>query len=189
MNVFIFEGIATSGKSTIIQKLETVLSDRRLSISSEEDTHIPIMHNTADSHADFFINLIEKKLTDSPDIVIFDRLYLTQAFRSRNSLTVYWEVEELLLRNNAKTIFLKVSDEAIADRIHKASQHRDSDWQDYIKTKGKSIKQIAEYYSTQQANQLQSLQSSIIPYIIFDTTLHNYDEIAENLMSLAIKTK
>ena len=163
MKVFIFEGIATSGKSTIIQQIKTSLISLRLTLVDEAETHIPIMKETEDSHVDFFINLIKQKLSTNSDIVIFDRLYLTQAFRSKSGIDSYKQVEELLLPHNPLTVFLKVNDEAIADRIYKASQHREAYWEDYIKTKGQSIVQIAQYYSAQQSNQLELLKTSAIP--------------------------
>lgn len=185
MKVFIFEGIATSGKSTIIQQLGVALSDLRLNVANEDETHMPIMKGTDDSHVDFFINLVEQKLSDNADIVIFDRLYLTQAFRSKSGINAYKQVEELLLYNNALTIFLKVNDNSIADRVHKASLHREVEWGEYIKTKGQSIEQIAEYYTNQQTNQLELLKTSTVPYVIFDTTEHNYKEIIDQVVAMA----
>lgn len=185
MRVFIFEGIATSGKSTLIQQLKTSLGHLRLSVVDEAETHVPIMHEVEDSHIDFFINLINEKLASNSDLVVFDRLYLTQAFRSKIGIDSYKQVEELLLPHNPLTVFLRVTDGAIADRVYKASQHREASWGDYIKTKGQSIEQIAEYYSNQQSSQLELLKGSIIPYRIFDTTKHNYQEITEELVALA----
>jgi thymidylate kinase len=188
MKVFIFEGIATSGKSTLIRQLKDSLAHLRLSVVDEEETHIPIMNEVEDSHVDFFINLINQKIASNSELVIFDRLYLTQAFRSKIGIESYKQVEELLLLHNPLTIFLRVTDEAIADRVYKASQHREASWEDYIKTKGQTIEQIAEYYSNQQSNQLELLKSSIIPYKIFDTTSHKYQEITEEIVALATKS-
>ncbi len=188
MKVLIFEGIATSGKSTLIQQLKSSLGYLRLSIVGEAETHVPIMNEAGDVHIDFFLKLITQKLASNSDLVIFDRLYLTQAFRSKTGVESYKQVEDLLLHHNPLTIFLKVTDEAIADRVYKASQHREASWEDYIKTKGQSIEQIAEYYSDQQSNQLELLKSSIIPYEIFDTTTHNYQEITENLVAIVTKS-
>src|SRR5882762_6132076 len=108
MRVFIFEGIATSGKSTMIQQLKDSRGSLQLSIVDESETHIPIMNEAEDSHVDFFIDLVNQKLASNSDLVIFDRLYLTQAFRSKRRINTYKQVEELLLPYAPLTIFLKV---------------------------------------------------------------------------------
>ncbi len=185
MTVFIFEGIATSGKSTIIQQLKASLGSLRLNVVDESETHIPIMKETEESHIDFFTNLVKQKLASNSDLVIFDRLYLTQAFRSKSEIGSYRPVEELLLLHKPLTVFLKVNDEMIADRVYKASQHREAYWEGYIKTKGQSIEQISEYYSSQQSSQLKLLKTSAVPYKIFDTTEHNYQEISHQLAAIA----
>jgi thymidylate kinase len=185
MKIFIFEGIATSGKSTIIQHLKSSLGSLRHSIVGEDETHIPIMNEPYDTHVDFFIYLLEQKLASNLDVVIFDRLYLTQAFRSDSSIDAYKQVEDLLLRHEVLTVFLKVNADTIADRVCKASRHREPDWADYIKTKGQSIEEIANYYSVQQSGLLELLESSTIPYKVFDTTAHNYQQIADELVMLA----
>ena len=188
MKVFILEGIATSGKSTIIQQLKSSLSGLQLTIADEVETHIPIMNDPGVSHVDFFIDLVKQKLASNSDLVIFDRLYLTQAFRSKSGLSAYTAVEELLLPHESLTIFLKVNDAAIADRIYKASQQRGASWEGYIKTKGQTIEQIAEYYSMQQSNQLELLKAPALTYKIFDTTKYNYQESIEELVALATKS-
>jgi hypothetical protein len=146
------------------------------------------MNEVEDSHIDFFTSLVEEKLASDSDLVIFDRLYMTQAFRSKRGVDAYKKVEDLLLSNNSLTIFLKVKEKAIADRVYKASQHREADWEEYIKTRGQSIEQIAEYYSVQQSSQLELLKTSAIPYKIFDTTEHHYQEISQQLVILATES-
>lgn len=184
MTLFIFEGIATSGKSTIIQQLKASLSSLRLTVVDEAETHIPIMKETGNNHINFFTNLVNQKLANDSDLVIFDRLYLTQAFRSKSGIVSYKQVEELILPHNPLTVFLRINNESIADRIYKASKHREAAWEKYIKRKGQSIEQIAEYYSAQQSYQLELLKTSSVPYKIFDTTQHKYQEITKELMAL-----
>ena len=72
MRVFIFEGIATSGKSTLIQQLKASLSSLYIVVVDEAETHIPIMKETENSHIDFFTNLVSEKLSSNADLVIFD---------------------------------------------------------------------------------------------------------------------
>lgn len=180
MKVLIFEGIATSGKSTIISRLQKALPVR-FTVAEESETHIPIMKETADRHIGFFKSLINKLITEKPDLLVFDRLYLTQAFRAKCSIKDYAVVEKLLAEYSPLTIFLKVDEDAIAGRISKAAEHRGSD---YFRSRGKTPEEIAQYYIDQQMDELKLLKESIIPYKIFDTTEHNYQDIVEKIVEL-----
>ena len=183
MNILIFEGIATSGKSTIIENLKQSAKGV-VRVASEPETHIPIMHQASDSHEQFFINLITKLTEEKPDLLIFDRLYLTQAFRAHVSLRQYIQVEKLLGQYSARTIFLKVDEAAIEKRILKAAGHREPRWKRYIRTKGDSPVEIAHYYIEQQAGQLKLLEESSLTYSIFDTTNHNYEQATKDIIAL-----
>ena len=45
MKLLIIEGIATSGKSTVIDKLRGILGDIQIAVYSESETHVPIIVN------------------------------------------------------------------------------------------------------------------------------------------------
>ncbi len=183
MNILILEGIATSGKSTIITELSKDLSAKiSIMVADETETHIPIMEKLNESHIGFYLDLINDYLNKRADVVIFDRLYLTQAFRANIGLKEYEPVEKLLLPHAPLTIFLKVDEGSIAERVSKATEHRDSEWGEYVKTRGASVEEIAQYYIEQQRNQLQLLKQSIIPYTIFDTTNHDYTRIKNEII-------
>lgn len=182
MNILILEGIATSGKSTITRTITSRLSDSSSRVVSEEETHIPIMKQTNDLHVAFFKNLISQIITEEPNLAIFDRLYLTQAFRAGASLKDYSDVESLLSTHNVLTAFLMVDEQAIAERVVKATKHRDPSWGEYIKTKGATDSEIAGYYASQQQNQLKLLSASTLPYMVCDTTGHNYAEVAQQIL-------
>lgn len=184
MKIIILEGVATSGKSTITDRLVKALpASLSVSIKDESFTHIPIMKKTDDINLDFFKNLLAETTKEQKDIVIFDRLYLTQAFRSKSNLNDYERVEDALQSLNAITIFLQVDEEAIADRVTKAIAHRDPTWGEYVHTKGKAMKEIATYYIDQQRAQLELLKQSKLPYKIFNTTTHNYDDVVSYLIN------
>lgn len=183
MNILIFEGIATSGKSTLMEGLQNEVNGL-VKLVGEPETHIPIMHETEKLHEQFFIDLIEKCVAAKPDLLIFDRLYLTQAFRAHASLSQYPDVEDLLKRCNARIVFLKVQEEAIKERIQKAAEHRDVSWKDYIWTKGDTPEGIAQYYIQQQRHQLKLLESSTLPHNTFNTTDHDYKQITKEIIGL-----
>lgn len=183
MHVLILEGIATSGKSSIIRELEADLSTHMSVVVADESvTHIPIMHKRDDAHLDFFKELVGGYLSKSADVAIFDRLYLTQAYRAKCGVDVYEPVEELLLAHHPLTVFLQVDEAAIAERVKKATEHRDPKWKEYVQSWGESIDEIAQYYIEQQQSQLELLTQSAIPYKIFNTTSHDYSNISHEIV-------
>jgi thymidylate kinase len=182
MRVIIFEGIATSGKSTVIKKLVESFNDSlNVLIKDEADTHIPIMHKQKWLNLQFFKNLVGDCIKKQVDIVIFDRLYLTQAYRSNNGLDSYREIEDSLMPYMPLTVLLKVDESSIAERVAKAVEHRSPDWGEYVRTKGKNTDEVANYYIAQQRGLIKLLEQSKLSYKILETTSHNYDEVVEYL--------
>ena len=183
MKILILEGIATSGKSTIIELLCKKLSDKHISVYGEPDTHIPIMGQPATLHLAFFESLLDKALKGPADLVIFDRLYLTQAFRAKAAISKYEALENRLLQHQTLTAFLKVHEDSVANRVQAAAEHREKQWGEYIKTKGKTPQEIAQYYINQQRSQITLLAQSKVASSVFDTTKHEYDKISDEILS------
>jgi thymidylate kinase len=182
VKILILEGIATSGKSTVTDTIREHLSGLAIRVVSEAETHVPIMKQTNELHVTFFKSLINQSTTMKSDLIIFDRLYLTQAFRAGVSLAEYSDLENMLSGHGALTVFLKVDERAIAERVAKAAEHREPSWGEYIKTKGATNSEIANYYITQQRNQMKLLDTSALPYMVCDTTRHNYAETAQTIL-------
>ncbi len=182
MKILILEGIATSGKSTITDALKEHLSNLDIRVASEVETHIPIMKQPNELHVTFYENLINRLVAEKPKLIIFDRLYLTQAFRAGVSLTKYSEIENILSKHSVLTVFLKVNEYAIAERVAKAAEHRDPSWGEYIKTKGSIDSEIADYYIDQQRNQIELLSTSSLPYLVCDTTDHDYAGVTQQIL-------
>lgn len=178
MKILIFEGIATSGKSTVITHLKKALRGLRVVVADESVTHEPIMEKQSDMHISFFKEIINRLVSTKPDLLIFDRLYLTQAFRAKCAVRDYSEIEELLSKYSPLTIFLKVDEDVIEGRISKGAEHRGPS---YFKFKGTS-KERAQYYIDQQKHQLKSLEHSTLPYKIINTTTHDYDKVAQEVL-------
>ena len=183
MHVLIIEGIATSGKSTIIELLQTKLSNKRIKVYGEPDTHIPIMKQPTELHLDFFKALVNTALSSQPDIIVFDRLYLTQAFRAKADISKYEDIENVLLQHQTLTAFLKVNEKTIAKRVQAAAEHREQSWGEYIKTKGNTSEEIAQYYIEQQRSQIKLLARSKIKNEVFNTTEHEYEKITSEIVS------
>lgn len=185
MKILIFEGIATSGKSTVISDLANKLSTKlNVSVAEEDKTHIPIMKESEELHIKFFDKLINLLVSENPDVLLIDRLYITQAVRANTDISQYEVIENKLLDYDTTTIFLKLQEDTIETRVQIASKHRDSHWGEYIKTKGKSISEIAQYYISQQQSIKKLIDKSKIPHKEFDTTLHSYVQIVDELMNL-----
>lgn len=185
LKVFIFEGIATSGKSTVINAIVKALpKEIKTRVYTEAFTHLPIIDKTDELCTDFFMRLVAEAMEGDNDVVFFDRLYLTQANRAGVSLDRYLDLEMMLYANQAETILLKVDETEIPERITQAMAHRDPDWAKYVATKGKTTEQRAGYYISQQRNLLSLLAQSRLPQEIFDVTAQKYARIIE-----AIKTK
>jgi thymidylate kinase len=185
MKTLIFEGIATSGKSTITSQLVQSLKDEMtVELATEEQTHIPIMAQRSELNTLFFEDLINRLTLKHPDLLIFDRLYITQAYRAKSNLLEYASTEKALMPYSPHTVILKVDEAAIADRVKTASEHREKEWLEYLKTKGGSFDEIAKEYIEQQRGLLELVKKSTIPYSIFDTTLHEYSSITEEILKI-----
>ena len=150
-------------------------------VFSEAQTNEPIMGDTSNTNLSFYKSLLSEIDQDS-DLVIFDRLYLTQAYRAKITLNSYAEIENELRAYTPTTVCLLVDEAAIAERVQKAAEHRHASWGDYIKTKGKTPDEIADYYIKQQRRRLELLEQSKLPHKIFDTTNHEYEKIAEEII-------
>jgi thymidylate kinase len=185
MKTLIFEGIATSGKSTITSQLVDALQDEiHIELATEEQTHEPIMAQRSELNTQFFEKLINDLALKNPDLLIFDRLYITQAYRANSGLAAYSAIEDLLLTYSPHTIILKVGEEAIAQRIKTASEHREKEWLEYLKTKGSNFDEIAGDYINQQRGLLQLAAQSKLPYTVFDTTSHDYRTITDKILKI-----
>jgi hypothetical protein len=141
------------------------------------------MQQSNELHLGFFKSLLDKALHSQADLVIFDRLYLTQAFRAKADISKYKDIESTLLQHQTLTAFLKVDEKSIKSRVQSAAGHREKEWGEYIKTKGDTPEEIAQYYIDQQDSQIALLANSRVKCKVFDTTDHEYDQIVSEILS------
>ena len=171
MKILILEGTATSGKTTLINKLETHLKKKHLtySIIKEEETLRPIIYNTSKKISlNFLKKVIKKGLNQKKDILIFDRLYFTHIVRTNSKIKDFKEIENLF-KTNTLLIFLKMNQNKIKERIYKEMKKRGKKWLTYIRKKG-SDKDIVDYYIDQQKKLLNLLKKSSIKHITYNTS-------------------
>jgi thymidylate kinase len=185
--IIILEGIATSGKTSVKNELEKILTQRGFTFTfiEEEETLMPVLQNTdpviANNH---IVGLLNKYLPLNKDVLIFDRLYLTHIWRTGSYIEVFTESTSLLSANNVLICFLEIPNNKIEERISLAQSHRDERWNNYINTKGKTHDEIIAYYSNQQVELLKLLKMIPTSNRIFDTGDMDFQNIAENINML-----
>ena len=62
-------------------------------------------------------------------------------------------------------------------------KYRKREGAEYVQTKGKTFDEIAEYYTVQQRSQLKLLSKTKLTSKVFNTTHHNYQDIAEQIIN------
>ena len=184
MENIILEGIATSGKSTVQNHLETDLSDKGhlLKLISEKETLMPLLHNTDCKISIEFLKELYNKYDSERkvnELFLFDRFYFTHIFRTQSSVQDFQEFENIL-KHQSLTVLLTIQEDQILDRIHLARSHRSQQWNDYVSSKG-SDSQIAMYYITQQRILLDICKESVVPYIVVDTTDMNFKQVMDTI--------
>jgi thymidylate kinase len=189
MKILIIEGIPTSGKSSLIKNISELLGENRVKVYGEPETHIPIMDKPEELHIEFFESLLQDAARSDADLVIFDRFYFTQAIRAKVGINAYSEIEDLLARQKTLVVYLQVDESAIADRVRLAAEHRDKEriedfeWGEYFQTKGETSDEIAKHYAMQQRDKKELLNQSKLKSRIFDTTHHEYQAIADQIIN------
>lgn len=189
--LLIVEGIATSGKSSLIKAIIEQLGHAQVRVYTEAETHMPIIDDVHELHVQFFKALVEDALQSEAALVIFDRLHFTQAFRAKAGIAPYGEVEEVLLGQDALVAYLQVDESAIKERVEfsaqhprvaLATEHSGANWGEYITSKGQTFDEVAAYYADQQRHQLELLDQSKLKSRIFNTTHHDYPAIASQII-------
>jgi len=181
--IIILEGIATSGKSTVIKYLSQLLDKSNLTftIVGEGITLMPILNNTEKKISlDLLKRAINNAIQEGKDLIIFDRLFFTHIFRTNSEYSEFREIEEMI-QNSALLVFLKIDEEQIPARIQYARQHRDKAWDDYISKKG-SDEEIYEYYINQQRILENLLSKTSLKYQVYNTTNLEFESIARDLL-------
>jgi thymidylate kinase len=187
MKIIIFEGIATSGKTSIIEALTKTLTERKVgfSVISEVKTLLPLLDNT-DKHKSikFLKRIIKKAVKEATDkkneFLIFDRLYFTHIFRTNCTIEDFREIENLI-KDNAILVFLKIDESKIRERINRARKHRDKEWNEYVGKKG-SEDEANDYYISQQRFLLKLASDCKLKRKVYNTSDLNFDRITEDIL-------
>ncbi|MFH1620471.1 MAG: hypothetical protein ABIB04_00080 [Patescibacteria group bacterium] len=163
----IFEGIASSGKTTLERMLQEKLEGSV--IVSEGQTLMPLIENKepqkAVEHLSTVLDEIEKQSTKA---FIVDRFHLTHAFRTSASLSLFGEIEKRINEEHKPLIvMLQMNEKVISDRIKETAALRGTSW---AKGKQGSLEEKVAYYKDQQRKLVELIKQSNLPVVIVDTS-------------------
>jgi thymidylate kinase len=179
-NIIIFEGIASSGKTT----LEGLLFKRLPSsaILSEGSTLMPIIDNKDRKVALEFLNKQMQVITENPaEDLIIDRFHFTHAFRTQSTLENFIDIEnELRKIGHVTIVLLTISEERIKERIEEASSLRKGAWK---KGAQGSIDEKVTYYAKQQEILKTFASSSNLPICVIDTTKKDWETYVDAILA------
>ena len=141
--IIIFEGIASSGKTT----LERMLNDRMKDsvLITEGKTLMPIFDEKDSRVAtEHLSRVVDEISNESSETIIVDRLHLTQAFRTDTPLSQFEVLEQRLHKiSKPLLIFLSIQEDAIFNRIKETDEYRAGTW---LKEKLGTYEERTEYY-------------------------------------------
>lgn len=147
MKTFIFEGISSSGKTSICSNLQHYCEDNRINARylKEAETIIPLIDNVNIATAtEFMETLISAELGECVNII--DRFHISHCFKTSRTLSAYKSVEKSLSNYNPTLIMLRLNEECIFDRIESAAKYKNPDWIKYmIENRGGSIAGVVDF--------------------------------------------
>lgn len=180
-HLIILEGIASSGKTTIVNNLVRKLAvSNKVRAFSEDETLMSIVNDRRMETAHNLMHELLVKFENSPaDFLITDRYHFSHTYRTEKNLDSVSEIENSLIKEfKAHIYLLTVDEEKIPARVQD-SWNRRGEWL------GKSgpIEEKTEYYIRQQQKMLELAKQSKIPVSIIDTTNMNWEEITDKIIT------
>jgi thymidylate kinase len=176
MNLVIFEGIASTGKSTLISLLKSSLEiECVVSVLDEHSTLMPIIQNKDKHTAIAFLNNILNNVdSKSTDIILLDRFHVTHVFRTESNMEEFIEIEEYLLEKYKPIlVLLTLKPDIVNQRIAQTIAQRGAKWG---QGKQGSMEEKVEYYTKQQEKLLEIFNKSRLPKIQVDTSEKKWEE-------------
>lgn len=165
--LIIFEGIASSGKTTLEHMLHEWMKGS--TIISEARTLMPIVENKESRRAIAHLSMVLDDVDrQSGDACIVDRFHFTHAFRTGSPLSTFHAIEERIAKCfTPLVVFLRMNDAAVPDRIKETMKFRGSSW-----SKGKqgTDEEKTVYYRNQQTVLKGLMEQSILPVTEIDTS-------------------
>lgn len=177
--IILFEGIASSGKTT----LEKLLANEKKNskILSEGETLMPIIDNkTEDVARTHLQKQIEAITNASEEYVIVDRFHLTHAFRTQSQLATFSEIESQLQEaGSVLLVLLTINPERIRERIEETIERRKDGWK---KGAQGTIDEKVAYYQKQQEILKTLLSESHLPTMVMNTTKKEWEVYVREIL-------
>ena len=182
MNIIIFEGIASSGKTTIGKKLLERLPNTK--IIEETETLMPLIDNRDEKIAnEHLLSLFQTITKSNVSNIILDRFHLTHAFRTKadiqNFVNIESELEEL---GHILVVFLTIKQNVIRGRIKETIGYRKDDWNKGGQGVG-TLDEKVEYYTTQQITLRNLVTKSSLKYMEIDTTKKDWSSAVTKILN------
>ncbi|MDB4984348.1 MAG: hypothetical protein JWM20_527 [Patescibacteria group bacterium] len=188
--VIILEGVSTSGKTSVAEKIKVHFDEKRwrCMIVNEEETLMPIINNSNQEKASQHLEILLKEyLEANVDVLIFERLHLTHAYRTgtQDLKKGFGACEKLLKKYWTKLCFLEVPESNISKRISSAMLHRKNNWVNYWELRERTPEEISNYYFKQQQQMREVLAQSNLSSMTFDTQNMDFERIADDIANSA----
>lgn len=178
-SLLIFEGIASSGKTTLERLMHESWADS--AIVSEGRTLMPLIDNREVGAARLHLEAVLKEIQQStvPNLII-DRFHFTHAFRTKTDLLAFEDLEARLRRLDRKVavIFLFMDESIIWERIKESEHIRGAAWS---RRKAGTDEERALYYREQQRTLLELMRQSSLPVCAVNTTDKNWDRCLQEI--------
>lgn len=177
--IIVFEGIASSGKTTLERTVAERLPDSE--IVTEGVTLMPAIDNTDVAAAKRHLEGVLDSIRRSPARnVILDRFHLTHAFRTGSAVGEFSAIEDGLRDIGGTTVVLLTIDpEAIPARIEETVALRGGGWK---KGKQGTAEEKIAYYRRQQETLEDLASSSRLPVLRIDTTAKDWEAYADSIV-------
>lgn len=179
----ILEGIATSGKTTLLKLLKDKLSSGYVvETFSEEITLMPLVENKFPKIAlSHLRKLVSKFLKSKAQFIITDRFHFTQIFRTGNHDKYFKDLERYLLKNfNILVVLLLVNENMIKKNITDSLKIRKT----WAKGKKGTISEKTTYYKDQQRKLKEIATQSELPVLKINTTDKNWNSYLSKILKI-----
>ncbi len=177
-SILLFEGIASSGKTTLEKLLIEEL--KSATIISEGKTLMPLIDNVDKNTAIQHLHTILEESNNIPEqTLILDRFHLTHCYRTKSKLESFYEIENQLLDSSKILLILLTIDESMIEkRIRETMSYRKNDWQKGAKNIINFQEKII-YYNNQQEQLIRLFTESKLPKLKINTSQKDWNSYTE----------
>lgn len=190
MQNYIFEGMPTSGKTTLTNLIAQKLArHNKVVVLGEDVTVIPTVEDPVPLKVRSYLGrILALAIDEQPDVILTDRFHISQAHRLGIPLQYFAGIERrLLAATEPLTVFLNVCEDSVPARIQHALGHRGLGYRDFIYSKnGTTLDEVAANYVDQQRARQELVEASELPYVTYDTTVYShqtYEAIARDVVA------